>query len=158
MTEQQKKAFDFASDVIKQLITLATGIIAITITFSKDIVGASMLTDSITIFISWGLFILSIICGILALLALTGTLDPLTPSDPPTVPSVNSNSIKLFSAIQILSFIAGLICTVVFGITAINDAKGVKIQDNDSVDIIQTTEYKLMTPKKSEKKNYSVIK
>ncbi|KQT20825.1 hypothetical protein ASG31_16700 [Chryseobacterium sp. Leaf404] len=39
VNEQEKKAFDFAADTVKQLITLATGIIALTITFSKDILG-----------------------------------------------------------------------------------------------------------------------
>jgi len=154
MREEQKKAFDFASDVIKQLITLATGIIAITITFSKDIVGASMLTDSLAIFISWGLFILSVFFGILALLALTGTLDPISPSDPPLVPSVNAKSIKLYTSIQILTFILGLVCTVIFGIASIRNAK-LDMSDRNKIEIIKNTEYKIVQPKKIEKTIYS---
>jgi hypothetical protein len=38
MDERVKKAFDFAADLAKQLITLATGLIALTITFSKDFI------------------------------------------------------------------------------------------------------------------------
>jgi hypothetical protein len=34
--ERLKKAFDFSADLTKQLITLATAIITLTITFSKD--------------------------------------------------------------------------------------------------------------------------
>jgi len=39
MKENQKKAFDFASDTTKQLITLSTAIVTLTVTFSKDIIG-----------------------------------------------------------------------------------------------------------------------
>jgi hypothetical protein len=35
---QVRMAFEFASDLAKQLITLATGILALTITFTKDLV------------------------------------------------------------------------------------------------------------------------
>ena len=36
MDESTKKAFDFASDVTKQLITVASAIVTISVTFSKD--------------------------------------------------------------------------------------------------------------------------
>lgn len=39
---QVEKAFDFAQEVTKQLITLATGVIALTITFLTEVIA----TDS----------------------------------------------------------------------------------------------------------------
>ncbi|WP_313002792.1 hypothetical protein [Chryseobacterium gleum] len=153
MTEESKKAFDFAADTVKQLITLATGIIAITITFSKDIIGASMLTNSTLIFISWGLFILSIFFGILALLALTGTLDPISQANPPISPSINRKSVRNFSLLQIATFIGGLILTVIFGATSIKYAKLEK-EDKEGIQVLEKTEYKILRPQKSQVINY----
>jgi hypothetical protein len=37
MDEQNKKAFDFAADLTKQLVTLSTSIVTLTLLFSKDL-------------------------------------------------------------------------------------------------------------------------
>lgn len=122
MTEESKKAFDFAADTVKQLITLATGIIAITITFSKDIIGASMLTNSTLIIISWALFICSILSGIIALMALTGTLQPMQNNTTAT-PNIYSKNVRNPTIAQIVLFFLGLIFTVIFGAISMNNNK-----------------------------------
>ena len=53
MTEETKKAFEFAQDTTKQLITLATAIIALTITFAKDFVVNVEPSIKIYVFFSW---------------------------------------------------------------------------------------------------------
>jgi len=72
MNERQKKAFDFASDLTKQLITLSTAIVTITLLLSKDFVGPRLLAVA-----AWTFYLLSTVCGLWALMALTGTLAPL---------------------------------------------------------------------------------
>jgi hypothetical protein len=152
MTEQEKKAFDFAADTTKQLITLATGIIAITITFSKDILGASLLTNSTFIFISWGLFILSIVSGIWSLLALTGNLQPMAPSNQAESPTINSNNIRVPVFFQIICFIFGLMFTVIFGASSVANAEDQNdIKKNAGIEIIKNTEYQIIKPSQTEK-------
>jgi hypothetical protein len=72
MDERQKKAFDFAADLTKQLITLSTGIVTITLLLSKDLIGPRWLAVA-----AWTFYLLSTVFGLWALMALTGTLAPL---------------------------------------------------------------------------------
>ena len=76
-----KKAFDFASDTTKQLITLSSGIIAITVTFQKDVFRDVPSEAKILLYISWCLYLLSIVFGIGTMMALTGTLEKNSPND-----------------------------------------------------------------------------
>lgn len=73
VNDLQIKSFDFAADVAKQLITLATAIITVMITFSKDILGTNSHYIA-WLLSSWILFLLSIVFGIFTLMALTGVL------------------------------------------------------------------------------------
>src|ERR1700677_3089562 len=70
-----QKAFDFSADLTKQLITLATAIIALTITFSKDFLHAPSAAPRWIPYVSWYCFLASIGAGIFALSAMTGHLD-----------------------------------------------------------------------------------
>ncbi len=111
MDERLKKAFDFAADGAKQLITLATGLIALTISFQKDILSNKLLaTPKLLMKCSWSLYILSLFFGLWTLFALTGSLEPKTSNLSPSTRGVN----VVFPAVaQILMFIAGLILTVI---------------------------------------------
>ena len=60
MKENEKKAFDFAADVTKQLITLSTAIITITITFSKDIINLADSAAKNYLLWAWILFIATV--------------------------------------------------------------------------------------------------
>lgn len=153
MTEQEKKAFDFAADTVKQLITLATGIIALTITFSKDILGPSMLIDSTLIIISWILFIFSILFGIISLMALTGTLQP-TQNNTVVAPNIYSKNVRFPSIAQVSFFVLGLICTVIFGGISMSNSKGEQ-NDSEKIEIVKSAEYKIVKTKKTKKVSYS---
>jgi len=167
MKTNEQKAFDFAADTTKQLITLATGIITLTITFSKDIIGASELSNSSLIFWSWGLFIFSIICGIWTLMALTGNLQPMKKKTNEKEKTeneeveeiiteeceinINTNNVKIPSVVQILSFIIALIFTVLFGVNSIKNSNKKNDSNEESIEVIKKTEYQIVEPKKTEK-------
>ena len=116
MDERLKKAFDFAQESTKQFITLATGIITLTITFSKDFIISVPPGARCFALASWLCFLASVFFGLWTLLALTGTLEPGTVASTP--PSIRGKNIAIPSALQILTFFAGLLLTVVFGLKA----------------------------------------
>src|SRR5205823_6502566 len=75
LPDTQDKAFSFAQELVKQVITLSSGIITISITFNKDFVGANAPHGAKNLLaVSWIFFILSVICGVWTLMALTGSL------------------------------------------------------------------------------------
>jgi len=109
MDEKTKQSFEFARDTTKQLLTLATGIIALMITFAKDFVQSVDETARLFALLSWGLYLLSVIGGLWTLLALTGTLEAKDDSVPV---SIRGSNVTLPATIQILSFLVGLGLTV----------------------------------------------
>jgi hypothetical protein len=118
MEEAVKKAFDFAADLTKQLITLATAIIGLTVTLGKDVLQKTPPNSRPWAIASWTAFLFSIACGILTLMALTGTLDQ-DPKRPPVPVSIRCSSVKTYSGLQAISFLAALILTVVYACLAL---------------------------------------
>ncbi len=153
MEEQQKKAFDFASDVTKQLITLSTAIITITITFSKDMINFTDTPVKWCLLTAWVLYIFTVFFGIWTLMALTGNLQPIkkTPAATPDKIecTINSKNIRIPSMLQIICFIAALGFTITFGYKSIstgNKSKNTKIVTQESckeLQIIKKVEYSI---------------
>jgi hypothetical protein len=108
MDEKTKKAFDFAQDVTKQLITLATAVITITVTFLKDIATDAPKGARVWLELAWLLYVVSIPFGVLTLMGLTSNLE-----DP--APNIRGLNVRVPAAVQILCFTAALALTVVFG-------------------------------------------
>lgn len=105
----QEKAFTFAQDLIKQVISLSSGIIALTITFFKDFVGNSAPHHAkMLLAVSWLFYIGSVFFGIWALMALTGSL-----GDGKT--SIKDTNMRLPAKIHFGCFIVGLGITVAAG-------------------------------------------
>ena len=130
MQENQKKAFDFAADLTKQLITLSTGIITLTVTFSKDVFGAASSAELGWLVVTWFLFFVSIVLGLLTLMALTGNLDPMPTrvtddqgnvTEVPTAPvlSINGSNVLSTSKAQIVFFLLALVTTGIYGFVAL---------------------------------------
>lgn len=126
MTESQKKAFDFYADWTKQLITLSTAIIALMVTFSKDIIGGTGGKYVYLLLVTWIFYFVSIICGILTLQALNGNLDPrpqretgadgnITETPVPPNLTVNSDNVRSTSLLQIGTFVFALALTCIYG-------------------------------------------
>lgn len=119
MKENQKKAFDFAADFTKQLITLSTAIITLSATFSKAIIGGTDNFNRIILLISWILFIFSIIGGVLTLMALTGNLDPIQTksknnenrTQPKPILTIYSPNVTITSRFQVIMFLSALALT-----------------------------------------------
>lgn len=114
MEDKTAKAFDFAQDTTKQLITLSTAIIAITITFSNDFVSGTPSGLEIGLIVaSWVLYLLSIIFGIGTLMALTGTLEPKAEDDCDT--SIRGENVTTPSLLQIGSFVLATLVVIIYG-------------------------------------------
>lgn len=133
VTESVKKAFDFASETTKQLLTLSTGIIALTITFAKDILISVPFSAKVFLMLAWIVYVFSLLFGLLTLMALTGELQPPPPKEvaaaadaekddkaangaEPRIPSIWAPSIKVASVLQILTFLLATVFVVVSGV------------------------------------------
>ncbi|MEL7980179.1 hypothetical protein E0L35_05905 [Halomonas sp. ATBC28] len=117
MEEKTQKAFDFAADLVKQLITLSTAIIALTVTFAKDIFAENGDCFSGWLVAAWITYFLSIIFGVWALMALTGTLDP--PKNKSPSLSIQGGNCRLPTGLQILAFLMGIGLTITYAIKSL---------------------------------------
>ncbi len=115
MDDQLELAFEFVQSLSKQLITLATGVLTLSIAFLR-----SLPVDTGTLFrylkISWVLYLLSISCGIWTLMALAGSLAPVD-SDPAPPAAIESN-VRIPSGLQIITFVAGTLVIMLLGFRA----------------------------------------
>jgi hypothetical protein len=117
MNIEIQKSFDFAADLVKQLITLSTAIIAITVTFAKDIFVVSGSCAFEWLFAAWIMFFICIFFGIWTLMALTGTLNPIKQSQHSlTIQGVNC---RVPASLQILTFLLGLAFTITYAIKSL---------------------------------------
>ena len=115
MTDWIKTAYTFAADIVKQMITLATVIIGLEITFRKEFLTTTnstgqtvvIMDDKWLLYLSWGLLIFAIPCGVWALMALAGSAEK-------QHSSIYGLNIALPVAMEMLSFLFGLILTAVF--------------------------------------------
>jgi|ERR1035437_2194831 hypothetical protein len=109
MEKETEKAFDFAADLTKQLITLAAGIITVTVTFSADVPDLSRRWA----FAAWVAFLISVVCGLFTLMNLTGHLQ-LSQKDK-TEPNIYDKKITWPGQFQIVAFLIGVLLTMLFG-------------------------------------------
>lgn len=114
------KSFDFAADVAKQLITLATAIIATTITFSKEILGVSDNDNTIMLLLSWILFVVSIIFGLMTLMALTGILAETSDSRTSNNKGIYTCNVCLCEILQMVFFLIALGFSICYGYSSLS--------------------------------------
>jgi hypothetical protein len=113
-----RKSFDLAVDIGKQLIALATGIIALTITFSKDVLGGDIGGgQKALLVIAWLLYLVSVIAGIWMLYAVAGSLSAAEDGE---VTSIYSTNVKVPMGIQQVCFVVAVLLTIIFGIVTLN--------------------------------------
>lgn len=73
--ERIKLSFSFAGDVVKQLIALSTAIVTLCVALTDKLFSSEAAqSHSIWLLIALGLFVLSILFGLLTMMAMTGTL------------------------------------------------------------------------------------
>ena len=73
MDEKTKKALDFALASSKQMITLSTGVMALSITFSKDFLQHTPATARTIALWFWAAYLDAVLFGLWTLFALTET-------------------------------------------------------------------------------------
>jgi hypothetical protein len=133
MDENKKMAFDAALDLVRQLITLASGILALTATFLKDVLSVFQGKDAAlphphwTLYVTWILMLLSILFGLLAHGAITGNLDQIDLNSKDKkgkdeITIYKQNIVKLTTA-QWVSFFFGAISLIIFASITISQNK-----------------------------------
>ena len=155
MDEREKKSFDFAGDVTKQLITLSIGILTLCIAFTDKIFSSEAAhANSWLIFVALSLFTISVLCGILTLMKLTGTIakNPrnreqlILNKNTPSIDNSNSANSNIYDActrffpgIQMFSFLLAIIFSMSFVGCSLSKKQNVDeqkieyIQKNDSI-------------------------
>jgi hypothetical protein len=118
---QLELGFQFVQDLAKQLITLSTGVLALSITFTKDIVrevphGAVKWLKS-----AWALLLGSILAGICELSALAGALVP--PGGISSAIKEVPGSARMFGGMQLLTFAGAILCVILYGFSALQHQK-----------------------------------
>jgi hypothetical protein len=114
MPSNVEKAFDFAQESTKQILSLSTAILTITVAFQKDIVGGVPGGDRWALKVAWFAYLVAIIGGLLTLLNLAGNLE--RPKD--GKPSIYRSGIQFFSILQLVAFAVGVVFTLWFGLVA----------------------------------------
>jgi hypothetical protein len=134
MEERTKKAFDFTTEAIKQLIALSTGVLAITITFAKDVSGLGHAAPPFVLMGAWLMYLVSIVFGVATMFSLVATLEPKSGSNAIVIggnlvetgyrPNLWDESITFKSKLQILFFILGTLGIVIYGIWSLWPTSG----------------------------------
>jgi hypothetical protein len=116
-------AYGVAQELTKQLITLATAVFALTLTFADQIArpgrGCRTLLE-----VSWVLFLVSVGFGLLTLMALAGQIaEPGTKTDggghEEVIDSITTWAIRTPALVQALTFAAALVLTLIYGFEAV---------------------------------------
>jgi hypothetical protein len=123
-----EKAFEFAADMTKQLISLSTGTIAITATFLRNVATMRPVRRSL-LFVSWGLLLVSTVAGLGVLSALTGQLVARGSGGCELGPGCPN--VRFFSILQIGLFILGLTSIAGFGYTSKSPDSNTTDRDRD---------------------------
>ncbi len=113
MTDAGNKAFDFAQSVAQQILTLATGTTALTLTFFAQFAKHPTTAAKTILIASWAVMAISILAGIGTLMTLTGNLEKSAD------PKIYSPNVQSMAKTQIIAFMLGILLTVIAGALAI---------------------------------------
>jgi hypothetical protein len=115
-----QNAFNLASDLDKQIITLSTGILAISITFTKDVVkSAPKFGTQILLYCAWVCFLFAICAGLITMGKLTSASLVLDQSIGATE---KLDTVMPFALLEEGIFLLGVLFTLGYGIGAGLDA------------------------------------
>lgn len=108
------KAFDFAQETTKQLLTLATAIFALTLTFAKAIVDDDRGAEAVVewLYVAWALYLVSVAAGVVTLMMLAGNLERAHRGG---APSIYAGNTRWAAATQVVAFFLALGFTFAFG-------------------------------------------
>jgi uncharacterized protein YegP (UPF0339 family) len=105
--------FASANDLAKQLITLATGILALSITFIKDILKnhGQIITRKLNY--AWLFYLLSVLFGILEMMAIAGSISGFGSNGPPH--TIYDTNVRIPAFLQITTFLLGTLFLIIYG-------------------------------------------
>jgi hypothetical protein len=119
LEQRTDRAFAFASDSCKQLITLATGVTALTITFQKDVFTGLPQSGKWLLGVGWLSYLISILLGVATLNNLVGQLQPKRDESVPK-PSVYDKKVVGWSIAQIIAFLIATVLVTVAGVIGLS--------------------------------------
>ena len=114
MENAREKSFEYANEAIKLIMSLSTGVLAFTITFLKDIIGAKEINAKSILIFGWFILLGSILFCIWTQFSITGTLDKIASTNDKTQFNINNTNIRLPAILSIVSFILGLVFLIIF--------------------------------------------
>jgi hypothetical protein len=114
-TDWTERSFDAATDIAKQVLTLSTAVVTLSITFLTDVASHKSHGATVVLGISWVVFLFSIGFGMLTLMAIAGV----QANHFKKTPTIYAPNVILFGCIQLLLFAAGLILTAIAGFSAV---------------------------------------
>jgi hypothetical protein len=117
LDERTRLGFEFAKEIATQLITLSTGLLALTITFMKELSAFLQAGSRTWLYWAWGLQLSSIICGVWTLMALTGALMPSASNG--ELPPTFGGHVRLPALFQVVLFLFGVASMVAYGSKAL---------------------------------------
>jgi hypothetical protein len=112
-----ERAFDTVTEITKQVLTLATAIITLTITFTKDFATHASPAAKDMLAWGWGFYLASIVFGFMTLMASAGVQQ--RAHDTNGVATINSGNLRLFGGLQLGAFSIAILLTVIAGIMAV---------------------------------------
>jgi hypothetical protein len=105
-------SYDAARNIVMQLIALSTGTVALTMAFFQDLAPHPRASGEYIIFSGWGLFMISIVCGVTTLLTILGNqADPLKKDYLGKADGVWAANVKNPAMAQILTFAFAVLVT-----------------------------------------------
>ena len=120
-TELPTRGLASASEMTRQVITLSTGVTALTITFFEKF-GADGQPLPTVLYVAWACFAFSIFCGLWTLAAITGSYDALdrrqvgghlTPAQAGAADKLAmAPNIRIPGVLMCLSFVLGLVFAI----------------------------------------------
>jgi hypothetical protein len=112
MSERDKKAYDLAAEVVKQILGLSTAIVGISATLLKTVLPVRLPLSVVVIVAAWTSLIISIVYGISTLRWLTTKM--FGPDDV-RLPSLADPDIVKSARVHIATFVTALILLALFG-------------------------------------------
>lgn len=112
MEQRTIKAFELASEVVKQFLTIAIAILTVTATFAVAIRNEFLFCSKLILVSSWVAYLISIILGLFSLMKLTTIMEPEYGVKNPSIKGGIAAKAVFW---QIITFAFGLVLTVSFG-------------------------------------------
>jgi len=113
------QAASFAADAARQVLVLATGVLAITVTFMSDIVPERSTLAIFLMGTGWLALLLSAVAGLSCLYVLAGEVANAEAEGDGARASILTRPILYTSRAQIVAFMVGLVFIVVAAFTAL---------------------------------------